>query len=120
VLATVNPIQGRWGWYACDQPTFSKIKEFHRLMLRDRRATRRHERWEAKLPHNRVQRHRDGRITPIAEPPRLGTGRDDYEWILAEYRAIRRPCVGPESVRPLDLPRDWEDRLDRLRVFYAG
>jgi hypothetical protein len=119
MLATMNPVQGRWGWYACDYPTFSKIKEFHRLMLRDRRATRRHERWEAKLPHNRVQRHRDGTITPIAEPPWLGTGRDDYEWILAEYRAVRRPCADPELVRPLDLPRDWEDRLNRLRAFYA-
>jgi hypothetical protein len=120
VLVTMNLVQGRWGWHACDYPTFSRIKDFHRLMLRDRRATKRHERWIAKLPHNRVQRHRDGTITSIAEPRRLGTSQGDYEWILDEYRAVRRPCFDPESVRPLDLPRDWEDRLNRLREFYAG
>lgn len=119
MLETMTPVQGRWGWHACDYPTFLRIKELHRFMLRDLRATRRHERWEAKLPHNRVQRHPDGSSTPIAEPAHVGTGRDEYDWVLAEYRALRRPAAAPESVRPLDLPSGWEARLERLTAFYA-
>jgi hypothetical protein len=119
MLATMSPVQGRWGWHACDYATFQQIKEFHKLTLLDLRATRRHERWSAKLPKNRVQRHPDGTTTPIAEPRRLGTDRETYQWVLAEYRAARRPCGDPESVKPIDLPANWERRLDRLREFYA-
>lgn len=119
MLATMSPVQGRWGWHACDYPTFRRIKEFHGLLLRDLRATRRRERWEAKLPHNRVQRHKDGSATPIPEPRRLGTTGELYDWALTEYRSVRRPRPDPESVPPLDLPRDWEDRLAKLREFYV-
>lgn len=119
MLATMSPVQGRWGWHACDYPTFRRIKEFHGLMFQDLRATRRRERWEAKRPHNRVQRHPDGAVTTIPEPRCLGTSRADYEWALSEYRAARRPRADPESVSPLDLPRDWEDRLAKLREFYG-
>jgi hypothetical protein len=117
--ATMSPVKGRWGWHACDYPMFQKIKEFHLLSYRDRCASKRHERWDAKLPHNRVRRHKDGTVVPIPEPRRLGTTQDDYEWVLAEYRAVRRPCSDAESVKPLDLPRDWEARLSKLREFYA-
>lgn len=118
MIDTVTPVQGRWGWYALDYPTFAKVKEFHRLLLRDLGATKRYGRWSAKLPHNRVRRQKDGQVVPIPEPACLGTDPGYYRWVLAEYRTLRHPAPDPESVKTPDLPRGWEDHLEKLTEFY--
>ncbi len=107
---TVTRVQGRWGWYAVDHATFLEIKEFHRLLLRDRRATRRHERWDAKQPENRGG----------PEPNYLGTDKATYRWVLEEYRRLRRPKAAAELVVPADLPEDWQARHARLAKFYES
>ncbi len=119
---TFAVVQGRWGWHAVDYPTFLKIKDFHKLLLRDYRATRRWTRWHAKEPQNRIHRNRlTGVVTPISEPTAsLGTNKKFYQWILAEYRSVRQPRANPESVPLLDLPSDWEVRLAKLQEFYGS
>jgi len=108
--ATIPAIQGRWGWYSIDHATFLRLKRFHRLLLRDRRATKRRSRWEAKLPENRRG----------SEPSAMGTDQRTYAWVLAEYRALRHPSPTPEAVPVPDLPEDWEARLGALEAFYAN
>lgn len=116
--------QSRWGFHPCDHETFRDLKEFHKLLLRDLRATRRYERWSAKLPHNRVRRtYGPGRILlktePTPEPKCVGTERDVYLWVLAEYRNARKPQATLEAVAPLDLPAKWRTSLEKLTAFYA-
>lgn len=101
--------EGRWGWYALDFPAFLEIKEFHKLLLRDRRATKRKQRWMARLPHNRTG----------PEPRCVGTDQRTYAWVLAEYRRLRHPASAPELVQPIDLPEDWRARHAKLSDFYA-
>lgn len=79
----------------------------------------RRRRWQAKLPHNRVVRHRDGRVVPIPEPLCLGTDPEDYRWILEEYRNAGRPRPTPEEVIAFDPPRDWRATRAVLEEFYA-
>lgn len=81
--------------------------------------TCRRNRWLAKRPHNRIQRHRDGRVIAIPEPLSLGTDREDYLWVLAEYRQARYPKPTPEDVAPFDPPPDWRERLTALEQFAA-
>lgn len=106
--ATV-PVQGRWGWYALDYPAFREVKEFHRLLFRDRRASKRRERWRAKREENRTG----------PEPKCLGTDQPTYAWVLQEYRQLRHPSPTPEAVRPTDLPDDWREKHAALREFYG-
>jgi hypothetical protein len=121
MLETVSvAVQGRWGWYALDYESFLKLKEFHKLLFKDRRATARHERWSAKLEHNRVQRHRDGTTTPIAEPKCYGTQQRYYIWVLESYRKLRRPASSPEDVPAVDLPKDWPMVMEALEKFYVA
>ena len=103
-------IQGRWGWYAIDYPTFRQIKEFHKLLYRDRRATKRRQRWHAKLPSHRVG----------PEPKCLGTNQATYAWVLTEYRRLRRPSPTPETIPSEDLPTDWQQRHAKLAEFYSA
>ncbi len=119
MLATSqSAVKGRWGWHSVDYPTFVLFKKLHKLLLRDLRATRRSERWHAKLPHNRVRRSRDGTVTPIPEPVALGTDRQEYEWVLSEYRDLRRPADSPEAVPQFSPPKKWRERLAQLEEFY--
>lgn len=106
----VEAVRGRWGWYALDYATFREVKEFHRLLLRDRRATKRWSRWDAKLPENRVG----------PEPRCLGTDQRTYRWVLDEYRRIRHPQPSPEAVAPVDLPENWQAVHAKLVEFYGG
>jgi hypothetical protein len=108
----------RWGFHPCDRQSLLEIKEYHRLLLRDVAATRRYERWEARLPHNRVRRTRDGSLVPAPAPRCVGTDRRTYLWVLGEYREARKPAATAEAVRPLDLPRNWRAGFDALREFY--
>lgn len=118
--------ESRWGWHACDRATFLALKEYHRYLLRDLRATRRHERWIAKDPKNRVQRHWSSgqpgegvrTVTPIPEPRYVGTDRETYAWVLNEYQKTRRPQPTAELVKPLDLPTGWRERLSALVGFW--
>lgn len=103
-------VRGRWGWYALDAAEFRKVKEFHRLLLRDRRATRRRQRWAAKLEKNRRG----------PEPACVGTDRETYRWVLEEYRRLRRPAAAAEDVTPADLPDDWDRRHAELAGFYGA
>jgi hypothetical protein len=107
---TTTPVQGRWGWHAADYSTFREVKEYHRLLLRDLRATKRFDRWHAKLPHNRKG----------PEPPLgLCTDGPTYRWVLEEYRKLRRPQPTPEAVAPLDLPEGWREHAGRLAGFHG-
>lgn len=120
MLATQSSVvKGRWGWHAIDYPTFVAFKRLHKLAFRDFRATRRLRRWELKLPHNRVQKHKDGTETPIPKPECLGFEREEYDWILAEYRDVRRPAPTQEEVPTFSPPKKWRERLAELDEFYA-
>lgn len=82
--------------------------------------TRRRARWLAKHPHNRVERHRDGRVVPIPEPRCLGTDQEDYTWVLQEYRNARYPKQAPEDVVAFDPPSNWRALLVALEEFYPS
>jgi hypothetical protein len=112
--------RSRWGWHPCDYTTFKELKEFHRLILRDFIASRRFERWSAKLPQHRIRRLKDGSHVGIPEPQRLGTDRREYAWALTEYQEARRPKPTPDDVRPLDLPHGWQEKAEALRAFYEA
>jgi hypothetical protein len=118
MLATMTPIKGRWGYYALDYDAFLKLKAYHKLLLRDRRATARFKRWGAKLEHNRVVRHKDGTSTPIPKPMCMGTTQERYMWVLTEYRKLRHPVAEPELIPTVDLPKGWEADLEKLAEFY--
>jgi hypothetical protein len=132
-MATVTSpvaVQGRWGWHPCDYATFCEIKGYHRLCLRDYAATKRHQRWGAKDPHNRVRSvpgtasvagslARTYQRVPVPEPFCVGTDRETYLWVLATYRAARRPAAAAEAVVPQDLPSRWRVQAEQLRVAYA-
>ena len=111
---TVNNMtvyKGRWGWYPCDYDIYLEVKEFHKLSLRDVQATRRKERYLAKMKHNRKG---------IEPPPALGMSIETYKWILEEYRKIRYPKPTAETVTSINLPRKWKNDLADLRDHYLA
>lgn len=115
---TVPVFRGRWGYYPTDYATFAAYKQLHKRALRDRRATRRWERWNAKLPHNRVRKLPDGTTAPMPEPVCLGTTQREYEQILCDYRSLRYPKATEAEVSPFEpCFRRWRERLKNLEVF---
>jgi hypothetical protein len=111
--------QGGWGFHPCDYAALLAIKAFHKLVLGEMRVTLRSKHWEAKLPHNRVRRTKDGSQVPILQPECLGTDREYYGWVLAEYRRVRRPVATAAAVTPLDLPKKWTERFEELKALDA-
>jgi hypothetical protein len=69
----------KWGWHPCDYGTYRLLKELNRLCEMERRQHAAWQRWQRKLPHNRVVRRavldKEGNkvgalvVGPRPEPP---------------------------------------------------
>lgn len=64
--------QGRWGFYPCDWETYRKLKELNKALTKARHQKAAWERWNRKMPHNRVMRAKlkdsSGRTVGYAAP----------------------------------------------------
>src|SRR5262245_7884384 len=92
--------RSRWGWHPCDYATFRLLRE---LNLRCERALRQFaawQRWQRKLPHNRLIRRvvRDDRgkkvgrevVGPMPEPP-LPAVFCVHRWVRTFWSADGKP-----------------------------
>lgn len=129
----VKTVQGKFGFYPCEWETYRKLKRLNFLSLEHRKVFKRHERWELKLPHNRIQRkwtrnEAGQKIScvpgePITEPRK---GCDELNGFVKEgmfglipirkiifddYRKARYPQAKAEFVVPLKLS---EQKIDQL------
>lgn len=102
--------QSRWGFHPCSHADYLLFKELHWLAFLDMKATRKWQRWHARLPKNRSTKE-------PAKPS--GTTRAMYSDILFEYRNIKVPCDGPEKVIPIGLEYDWRDAVRIFRGIYG-
>jgi hypothetical protein len=48
--------RAKWGWYPCDYETYQLLKNLNRLCEQARRKYAAWQRWQRKMPHNRVLR----------------------------------------------------------------
>lgn len=67
--------KGRWGWHPCDYQTFQKLKLLNRQFVEAQHQVAAWNRWNNKLPHNRVIRKKirnaEGQVigrAPFGEP----------------------------------------------------
>ncbi len=141
--ATTEVHQSKWGYHPVDRDGFLKLKEAHQLLLRAYRDIKRYRRWENKDPQNR---HGDAPKYPefLMEYGHhfIDNGGDREDWrsfygygfkrywstygatsyyfhILRQYRQARMPVSTPEEVKPLELPNDLDQIVEKLREFYA-
>ena len=99
-------VDRRGGYHPCDYETHLALKEFHRILFKDRCRTKRRDCWRAKTVY------RCGK-----EPQCVGTSKDLYAWVLTEYSRSRRPAESPP--KELDLPKNWRAQYDEYVSFYA-
>jgi hypothetical protein len=129
--------RSRWGWHPCDYETYLLLKALSARCEKARRQYSAWQRWERKMPHNRVIRRKvkddQGRVTgreavgPRPEPPlpalfcrryqAVARGRAAEQvafsdlGIPAAYRAARKPAATKERVEPLALTAEQIRRL---------
>lgn len=127
-----NVHKSRFGFHACDYPTFLKIKKLHKLYWQ---AVRRHAewvRWDRKLPKNRLlkkwYRNEKGQKTgfeiigPKPEPKRYpifgalnyipqGEPSLSSMGVINDYLIARHPYATPEEVKPLCLSIEKIDNM---------
>ena len=129
----VGPVQGRWGWYACDKETYKKLKRLNYLLFLHQRVSAAYDRWAMKDPQNRISKkwsrndkgqkigYTLGEVIP--EPKkgcdafneRVQTGKWTYvsisSLICEDYRNARYPKATAEEVKPVVLIADKIDNL---------
>ncbi len=136
-VSTVEGVyQSRWGFHPCSYEEFLELKEAHKLLLRAYCDFKRHRRWGRKMEHNRsgpepkfpgflaefgyqkLDKHFDSGFVFASSKDREGVKRNFYLQFLEEYRLARTPQEKAEDVRPLYLPDNWRDLIEKLRGFY--
>ncbi len=64
--------QSKWGFHPCDRETCKKLKEINKFLTKARHQKAAWERWDRKMPHNRVIRRKlrdsQGRAVGYAAP----------------------------------------------------
>lgn len=127
--------QSRWGFHPCSHEEFRVLRELWRAVLIRRRQVAAWRRWNAKLPHNRVQRPRirdsNGRVVgyalgvPIPEPPlptvacrkvTRPSGKVEVEFAGPSGASLRRL---QEAYRLARLPRSSAAEVEPLPVTVA-
>jgi hypothetical protein len=129
--------RSRWGFHPCDLATWRRLRRLRLLWFGSLRRLAAWQRWNHKLPHNRVIRRRvrgaDGRpigwevMGPCREPAvpefavREQWGRRviDHDWVEACYRQAKRPAPEPVEVWPAARVREIEELLRRFEDWYA-
>jgi hypothetical protein len=132
--------RSRWGWHPCDYETYLLLKELNALCEKARRQYAAWQRWERKMPHNRVIRRKvkddQGRVIrtevigPRPEPPLPAPFCTRYQAVVrgraiervafsdlgipAAYRAARKPAASKEEVKPPGLTPEQVNRLAAL------
>jgi hypothetical protein len=105
----VTTYKSRWGFHPCNFETYRKLRRLHKAFWEGRRLLARWQRWNARLPKNRIG----------AEPEVPAIYREVCASpIVAEFQAARHGVATPEDVRPLSIPAArvnlWVQRLDEL------
>jgi len=130
-----NVYKSRWGYHSCDYETFLKLKKLHKLYWQTVYRFAAWERWDRKLPHNRVIRRKlrseDGtphgyevvgmqpepKYCPYFVVERYGWKRIASHGIVEAYRTARTPRSKAENVKPLDLS---VERIDKILAEVKG
>jgi hypothetical protein len=136
--ATVH--QSRWGYHPCSQEDFKKLKQTHRALLRLHQDAKRYIRWANKtvyrtehppigaiigdfltengLHYSNLETDQEKCKKWFGLGFRRYKGRNLYLHILNEYRNARTPRATQEEVRPLDLPPDLWDFIEKANQYY--
>lgn len=124
MICTYTACQGRLGFYPCDRETYLKIKRLNRYWLEALRLQAKWERWERKLPKNRVLKEKQGKrmVTVLGtdgkpqmqpEPqrcPLFGNPRYAGNPFEKDYKQARRPLQTEIEVKPLRMNVEEIDR----------
>lgn len=119
-------VQAKWGWYPCAYELYRKLKRLNLLAFEARRRDAAWERWNRKLPHNRViwRHHKGGlkeKIGPMLEPVCAPIDLKMMDAIYADYRSARYPVENENQVKNLMLTEVQIDALlADLEKWYAG
>jgi hypothetical protein len=133
-VSNPTPHRSRWGYHPCDYATYRLIKRLHWLWFRTLRRLAAWQRWNAKLPHNRViwRRLRAAgkpvgweQVGPWPEPAlpafmvedRWGKRVIAHAWIDSFYRAAHRPAPEPVESWPLAKIQEIQDLLRQLETW---
>jgi hypothetical protein len=154
-MTTVSIVQseevfhGRWGFYPCAVEAYRKLRRLNLLRFRSAVAEAAWNRWNRKMPHNRIARQtvRDGSGRPIRREPKLDdlgqqipipeprrpiaaayvkAGGKNFavhisKLIEADYRAARYPKASEGEVARLSLtPAQVDEQLARYEGWYAA
>ena len=87
--------ESRWGHHPCDHDTYLKLKKLYKFYWQYLRDYAAWERWERKMPHNRVIRKNGLVVGPWPEPKYLYIP----DWVVEEFQNARMPKPDAESVR---------------------
>lgn len=126
----MTAVQGRWGFYPCSYELYRKLKRLNYLCLLARQRLAAWERWNRKLPENRIlrkytsyQSQTDGRwyremtvLGPMPEPELAPGVAGTFDLrlldvIYTDYRNARFPKASAAEVKPLTLS---ESKIDSL------
>lgn len=124
IMTVERGFKSRWGFHPCDVEDFQKIKTIHKFFWIAKCSKAAWERWNNKLPHNRVIRERVKGIRrscqkilgPAPEPffPK------EYQDLLKEdiislYEQARMPKENVNLVQPLNMNQthinQWFEKL---------
>ena len=99
-------VQGKYGFYPCSYGLYLKLKRLNYLCFLGKRRNAEWERWNRKLPHNRVIRQKKRNvagqvigyeIVGIRTEPIIAPCYDPDATIYYDYRAARSPVSTPEG-----------------------
>ncbi len=119
-------VKSKYGFYPCTYELYKKLKRLNFLAYESVRRNAAWERWNRKLPHNRVIKRYDPAcrgsgsrskkmvVGPLPEPFCCAEFNDSYiQPIYVDYRKARYPVASPELVKPIQLS---EVKIDELLV----
>lgn len=124
----INPTkvhQSKWGYHALSREDFKKVKLLHKHYWIAKLRVAVYERWDRKMPQNRVIRKKDKVVLekpiPIPEPwcPKI------YQDLIQKpivplYQQSRLPSEDPASVKPLIINfKQVETWLEEIEKAYA-
>lgn len=117
--ATINIGQDRNGKYhACDRETYKKLRKARFFAHVERIQQARHDRWSAKLPHNRVRWTKVAagtwKATPWEEPELCPV---NLNILYSEYKNAQKAHDDPSKVLRMKLDQSGIDAM--IETLYA-
>ncbi len=112
-------VKGRWGFHPCSYALYLKLKELNHCVLRAKMAAAAWQRWNRKLPENRLlYRHyktsthtKKEVIGPAPEPATLNLDLVFANMIYADYRSARFPVSTEVEVKAVVLSEAFVDAM---------